>query len=83
MTDIEKELLELLNNGDCPAELLNLLDESQSKWRKGVIKEFISDHLWKKKVEGKLKRLSRENKAIMTLLTTLIILALKIAIFGV
>lgn len=78
----EEELRLMLENGDCPAELLDLMEESQSKWRKGVVKEFILDHIWRKEIEGKLKRLSLENKGIIALLVTLIGLALKIQLFG-
>ena len=83
MTKEDNELLELLKNGDCPSELIDLLEETPSKWRRGVIKEFISDHLWKKAIEDKIRSLSRENKAIIALLTILVIVALKNAIFGV
>ncbi len=83
MTDEnDEELLKLLKDGDCPAELIDLLEASQSKWRKGVIKQFIADHLWKKTIEHKLKTLGRENKAALTLLVALIALALKIQFFG-
>ena len=83
MTDnTEEEILKMFENGDCPSELLDLLDDSQSKWRKGVIKEFIINHLWKKNVENKLKWISREQKAIIGLLLTLITIALKFGIFG-
>ena len=68
---------------DCPAELMDLLESTESKWRRGVIKEFIQDHLWKRDVENKMKWISRENKAILTLLVVLVSLSLKIAIFGV
>jgi len=78
----EEEILKMFENGDCPSELLDLLDDSQSKWRKGVIKEFIINHLWKKNVENKLKWISREQKAIIGLLLTLITIALKFGIFG-
>lgn len=71
----DKELLELLRalGGDCPSELIDLLDESQSKWRKGVIKEFISDHIWKKGVNKELAYLKRMVWAIfgVTLIATL------------
>lgn len=79
--DFDK-ILKSLGKDDCPAELIDLLEASQSKWRKGLVKEFILDHIWKKNVENKLKRLSRENKGIMLLLVGLIAVALKIAIFG-
>lgn len=78
----DDEITEFVKNGDCPAQLLDLLDAEKNVWRKGIIKEFISDHLWKRKIESKLKRLSTENKLVITLLSALVGIALKIAFFG-
>jgi len=69
----KKELLELLKSGDCPAELLDLLDSSESKWRKGVIKEFIGDHLWKKGID---KDVSQIKKIVWGIFTVTIIATL-------
>ncbi len=62
--------------------LLDLLESTPVKWRKAVIKSFLADHVWKTEIENKLKWLTRENVAIITLLSGLIALALKIAFFG-
>lgn len=78
----DDEITEFVKNGDCPVQLLDLLDAEKNVWRKGIIKEFISDHLWKRKIESKLKRLSTENKLVITLLSALVGIALKIAFFG-
>lgn len=55
----DKELLKNLEGGDCPAELIDLLEGSQSKWRKGVIKQFIADHIWKTKQEKDITHIKR------------------------
>lgn len=65
-----------------PTHLLDLLEASKNKWRKGIIKEFILDYVWKCNVENKLKKISRENKAVIALLTALLLVALKMAFFG-
>ena len=62
--------------------LLDLLESNKPEWRRAVIKSFIKDHEWKTEIENKLKRLTRENVAIITLLSGLIALAIKIAFFG-
>lgn len=62
--------------------LLDLIESNKPKWRRAVIKSFIKDHEWKTEIENKLKRLTRENVAIITLLSGLIALAIKIAFFG-
>lgn len=78
----DEEFMKLIDKvgEDCPAELLDLLEVSQSKWRRAVVKQFILDHLWKKDVEKKLKWISRENKFIIGLLVTLFITLLSILI---
>lgn len=62
--------------------LLDLLEANKPEWRKAVIKAFVIDRLWKNTVEGKLKRLGRENAAIIGLLSALILGVIKIAFFG-
>jgi len=62
--------------------LLDLLESNKPEWRRAIIKSFLVDRVWKTDIENKLKRLTRENVAIITLLSGLIALAIKIAFFG-
>jgi hypothetical protein len=77
----EKEFEEMLKGmEDCPAELLDLMESSQSTWRKGVIKQFILDHIWKQNMEGKIKWINREQAAIIALLVALLLIICKMAL---
>ena len=62
--------------------LLDLMESSKAEWRKAIIKSFLIDRVWKNEIENKLKRLTRENVAIIGLLTALIVLSLKNQFFG-
>lgn len=55
----EEKFLKLLKEEDCPAELIDLYESTESQWRKGVIKEFIQDHIWKKGVDKELTYLKK------------------------
>ena len=74
---------ESLGGEDYPTlTLLDLLEATPLKWRKAVIKSFVVDRLWKTEIENKLKRLTKENAAIIGLLSALIAIVIKIAFFG-
>jgi len=62
--------------------LLDLLEANKPEWRRAVIKSLLIDRLWKTEIENKLKRLTKENAAIIALLSTLIVIVMKIAFFG-
>lgn len=62
---------------DCPVELLDLLEASQSKWRKAVVKQFIDQHEWRTKVEGKLERIKWQLAAIIGFLVAIFFLLLR------
>ena len=63
--------------------LLDLLEANKPEWRRAVIKSLLIDRLWKTEIENKLKRLTKENAAIIALLSILITIVLKLAFFGI
>ena len=63
---------------DCPSELLDLLEATQSIWRKAVLKQFINDYIWKQKISNKLKWISRQQKAIIGLLIALFMILISL-----
>lgn len=79
----EEDYDESLGGEDYPTiALLDLLEANKPEWRRAIIKSFIADRDWKNEIENKLKRLTKENIAILSLLTTLIIVAIKNTFFG-
>jgi len=78
----EEKYLEYIKKMDCPSELIDLLEATPSKWRRGVIKQFIEGYLRGKKIESKLRKLDWEVKSILAVLGFIAALLIKIA-FGV
>jgi len=74
---------EILGGTDFPAFILiDLIDSGKPEWRRAVIKSFVADKEWKTKIEDKIKLLTKENAAIIGLLSALVLIALKSIIFG-
>lgn len=74
---------ERLGGEDYPSlALLDLLESNKPEWRRAIIKSFLADRLWKKDIENKLKRLTKENVAIIGLLSALILIAIRNILSG-
>lgn len=63
-----KVMVEKNKEEDCPAELIELFDASKGAWRKGVIKQFMESHEWRKETDRKLATIHKYEKAAVALL---------------
>jgi len=78
---LSKEDLEaLVENGDCPQALLDLLDASPKKWRVGVAKQFIEQHNWQIKIEATISKIKWRQAGELGLLLAIFLMLLKMAL---